>query len=355
MARESPGTRCLAADVGGSRTPDTRGTGDRRAHRDQIGPHTDTLIDWLGYWSSAPLRPHLRAEDPIVRVLLLGAGGLVGRHLRAALVSHDVVATTRDGAEDAIALDIRDTARLREIAGAARPDAILNAAAAVYAERCEREPVATRAINVEPVRALAEIADQQRATLVVLSSEYVFDGTHGLYTEEDAPTPVNEYGRQKVEIEALARTVGKHLVIRTSGVYGAEPARKNFVWQVVDALRRGDVFRVPSDQLITPTYAPSLAAGIVELLSDAATGTFHVVGPEVIGRDAFARLIATTFQLDRALIRPVKTSELALAAPRPPRAGLSDAKFRSARGHRTTPPAEGLLELAASLGAAIAS
>ena len=283
----------------------------------------------------------------MMKVLVLGAAGLVGRHVRAALAGHDVVATTRDGTESTTRLDVRDASELRRVVSGARPDVIINCAAAAHAERCEREPEATRAVNVGPVRVLCEIANEVRATLVVLSSEYVFDGTRGRYAEEDPPSPLNEYGRQKVAIEAFARRARRHLVIRTSGIYGREPARKNFVWQLADALRSKEEFRVPSDQLITPTYAPSLAAGIVELLSGGANGTFHVVGPRIVARHDFAILIANKFGLKSDLIRPVPTSELGLAAPRPASAGLSDARFRGATGHGTTSPEDGLRELAA--------
>lgn len=284
-----------------------------------------------------------------MRVLLLGAAGLIGRHLRSALAGRDVLACTRDGRDGTVAVDVRDADRLRAVVLDARADTIIDAAAEAWVERCEREPRETRAVNVEPVRALASLAAVRPAILVVFSSEYVFDGARGSYSEEDPTSPINEYGRQKVEIERLARCAPDHLIIRSSGVYGIEPARKNFVWQVVDRLRTGQPFRVADDQLITPTFAPSLAAALVELLDAGARGILHVPGPQVMRRDAFARLAADAFRLPLNLIVSTPTADLGLTAPRPPRAGLSDARLRKVLGRPSASPEDGLRALAAEL------
>lgn len=280
-----------------------------------------------------------------MRILVLGAGGQVGRHLVLALAHHDVLASTRDGRGGTTAVDVHDLDALARVVREVHPDVIVNAAADAYVERCEREPEATRRVNVAPVELLAAEATRIGAVLVVFSSEYVFNGSRERCTEEDPVNPINEYGAQKAEIEQHARRAERHLVCRTSGVYGAEVARKNFVWQVVDTLRAERRFRAPHDQLVTPTYAPSLAATISALLDRAATGIFHVAGPRIVERDEFAREIADVFRLDRSLVEPVTTAELGLSAARP-RVGLSDAKLRRTLGAGTTDPRDALRELA---------
>ncbi len=195
------------------------------------------------------------------RVLLIGAAGLVGRHVRAALDGRDVVATYhRDPVEGGVPLDITDAAAVRRLIAESKPAAIVLAAADPYVEGCERDPVGTRRINVEAPSAIRGAA--RDATLVVFSSEYVFDGTRLAYREDDAVAPLNEYGRQKVALEEIARSSPRHLVLRPSGVFGAEPRRKNFVWQLVDRLRAGGTFDVPSDQMITPTDAARRGVGV---------------------------------------------------------------------------------------------
>lgn len=268
-----------------------------------------------------------------VDVLVLGAAGLVGSHIRAALAKGRVVATYhRVEVPDAIPLDITDAEAVRRLITRVRPAAVVIAAAEAHVERCEREPEATRRVNVEAARAVIEAGSTLGATVVVFSSEYVFDGSSGPYREEDPSNPINEYGQQKVELERLARSAERHLICRTSGVFGWERGGKNFVCQLLSHLRAGREFAVPSDQAITPTYAPDLAAAVVRLLDEGRTGTLHVVGPQVLGRPEFARLVAEAFSLPASLIVPRPTTELGSAAPRPMNAGLRDDKLRVVLG-----------------------
>jgi dTDP-4-dehydrorhamnose reductase len=227
-----------------------------------------------------------------------------------------------------------------------RPAAIVLAAADPNVEGCERDPVGTRRINVEAARAVRDAAKD--ATLVVFSSEYVFDGRAGTYREDDPVAPLNVYGHQKVALEEIARSSSQHLVLRVSGVFGQEPRRKNFVWQLVDRLRGDGTFDVPSDQLITPTDAASLGTALRELLDRGATGTFHAAGPEIHSRVAFAHMIARAFGLDETRIRPRSTAELNLKAKRPEKAGLTDAKLRVLLGHGLRRPEDALADLADS-------
>ncbi len=279
------------------------------------------------------------------RVLLIGAAGLVGRHVRAALGERDVVATFHsDPIEGGVALDITDAAAVRACIAETAPDTIVFAAAEPYVEACESDPSGTWRVNVEgPAIARLAVPD---ANLVVFSSEYVFDGARGPYCETDPVSPINVYGMQKVALEELAASAPRHLVLRISGVFGQEARRRNFVWQLVDRLRAGKTFDVPSDQVITPTDAASLATAVVELIDRGASGTFHAAGPEIMGRVEFARLIARAFGLDEGLIVPRPTVELGLTAKRPASAGLSDAKLRDTLGHGLRTPTDTLVDLA---------
>lgn len=245
-----------------------------------------------------------------------------------------------------MALDITDRGAVNDLVSRTRPATVILAAAEASVERCELEPTETRKVNVFGTKNVADAAAGVGATLVVFSTEYVFDGTIGAYAEEDPVAPLNEYGRQKVEIESIARSVPSHLVCRTSGVFGLERARKNFVLQLVDALRAGRPFTVPSDQIITPSDADSLGRAVVALLDRGLRGTFHVAGPDRLRREDFARRVVAAFGLDAAGLRAVPTSQLGLAADRPLRAGLRDDKLRAALGYGLTPVEAALRTLA---------
>jgi dTDP-4-dehydrorhamnose reductase len=274
------------------------------------------------------------------RWLLLGASGLVGTHLQVALAGRDVVMTShRRPLPGAVVLDVTDHAAVTRVVSDTRPDVVI-VTVTEHTERCERDPDATRLVNVDGLQRVAERAPG--ALLVVFSSEYVFDGRTGPYSEEDAVAPINEYGRQKVAVESVARRRPDHLICRTSGIYGWSTARENFVCKLVDSLRAGRRFTVPMDQVITPTPAPDLAQAVVELVDRGARGTFHVAGPEILSRPEFARRVAAAFGLDASLIDAVPTSELGLLAPRPLGAGLRTDKLRGFFGHGLSPSAAAL-------------
>lgn len=280
-------------------------------------------------------------------VLVLGAAGLVGSHVRRAFAGRRVVATYhRTPAEDAIPLDVTDAAAVRDLIASVRPDVVILAAAEAHVERCEREPEVTRRVNVDATRAVVDRARTSGACIVFFSSEYVFRGDAGPYGEEAPLDPINEYGRQKAEAEAIVRSAERHIVCRTSGVFGWEPLRKNFVCQLVRALREGEDFAVPDDQAITPTYAPDLAQAVAELVAGGHVGAFHVVGPRVVARVEFARLVARAFRLPDDRIRPRPTPGLTLAAARPTNAGLRDDKLRSVLGRGLSEPSVALRDMA---------
>lgn len=279
-------------------------------------------------------------------VLVIGGGGLLGSHLRDAFRGPATTVTChRAPVDGAVTLDLEDEQATRRLIAGVRPDAILVAAAEPHVERCEREPAATRRINVDACRAVADEARRIGAMLVVFSSEYVFDGSKGVYDEDDVVRPINEYGRQKVELERIARSVPRHLVCRTSGVFGVEAAGKNFVYQLVRRARAGRRFRVPSDQLITPTSAPALASAVARLVALGVTGTVNVAGPRILARADFAAAVCRAFDLDTTLVDAVPTAELGLSAARPPRAGLSDAKLRGLLGEPLADPEDALRAL----------
>jgi dTDP-4-dehydrorhamnose reductase len=272
-------------------------------------------------------------------VLVIGAAGLVGSSVRAAFAGRDVVATRyRRDVSDAEPLDVTDAAATRALVGRVRPAVVILAAADPSVERCEREPAATRRVNVDAARHVAAAAAEAGALLVVFSSEYVFDGRDGPYDEDHATMPINEYGRQKVALEEIARALPRHLVCRTSGVFGWDDERRNFVCQVIDHLRSARRFTAPSDQVITATYAPSLGAALRDLVDGGHVGVFHVAGPRILPRGEVARLAARAFGLDESLIDERPTAELGLVAPRPRSAGLTTERLRSAIGRSLADP-----------------
>jgi dTDP-4-dehydrorhamnose reductase len=280
------------------------------------------------------------------RALVLGASGLVGSHLAAELGSGGWLVTgtyLRHSRPGLVPLDIARRDDVLDLVRRERPEVILCPAANPYVDLCEQEPEATRRINVGGTGHVVEAARDSGALMVYFSTDYVFDGEHAPYREEDACRPINEYGRQKVDAEELVRRHDRHIVARISAVYGWEHLRKNFVVRLIDTLRRRGRMQAWIDQVLTPTYAVNLARMVRELVEGGATGTFHVCGPQPIDRLNFSRTVCRVFGLDETLLDPVSAETTrGTLTPRPRNVGLSTEKLRRTVATAPLPPADGL-------------
>jgi dTDP-4-dehydrorhamnose reductase len=260
-----------------------------------------------------------------MRSLVIGASGLLGEALiRTAPQGNDCIGTShRQRVEGLVPLDITDMEAVRNLLANVRPEVVLLCAANPNVDLCEKEPELTRAINVLGVENVAQACTAINAKLVFYSSDYVFDGENGPYTEDARPNPICEYGRQKLEAETIVSSAAEqNLVFRITGVYGQERQGKNFVYRAVNTLRNRETLRVPKDQYGNPTLSEDLAIATWRLVDQDAQGILHLAGQEWLNRLEFAMLVAEVFQQSTAFIQGFSTAELGQVAPRPLRAGL---------------------------------
>jgi dTDP-4-dehydrorhamnose reductase len=281
--------------------------------------------------------------------LVIGASGQVGRAVLRAL-DRSAVGTYRARPEPALRqLDARDVGALRALLDELRPRTIFFPAAEPHVDWCETHPEEARAANVEPALQALTAARQRGARFVFFSTDYVFDGRSGPYAEDDSVGPLSVYGRHKLEVEERVLDAAG-TVVRTTTVYGEEqPPGKNFVLRLAASLREGKSARVPYDQLSTPTWSEDLGRAAARVADK--PGIWHVAGPDLLSRDAFARLIADVFGLDATLIEPIATASLNQPAARPMRAGLRTDKLRASTEVSLTPTRQALETLRASLQA----
>ena len=282
---------------------------------------------------------------------MVGASGLLGAYLyRSFSRSGPTVGTGFENVgDDLLQLDIRDEDATHALLDEHAPQAVICAAAVSNVERCETDPEWSSEINVDGTLALARAAAGVGATFVFLSSEYVFDGIDGPYGEDARTHPLNEYGRQKQQVERLmpAVTACDFITARVSCLYGHERTGKNFVYKLWNALNEGREFRAPCDQIGTPTAVANAADLIADLVLQGARGTYHVAGPEPMLRSQFALLAARELGLDPSLVRPTPTDDMGLVAPRPMGAGLCTERVREATGRRLWPPRDGIRAMVA--------
>lgn len=283
-----------------------------------------------------------------VRALVVGASGLVGGSVLRALGASGTGTYRSRARAGLVHLDASDEATFARVLDRVQPQTIFIPAAEPNVDWCEIHPDEARDLNLGPIRAALRVS--RGARLIGYSSDYVFDGRAGPYAEDAEPNPLSVYGRVKLEVEQLLLDAGQ-TVIRTTTVFGLEMEPvKNFVLRLIEALRRGEAVRVPSDQLSTPTFAGDLATASIRVAA-AETGVWHVAGPDVMARDELAYRVADVFGLPPTLIRPVATSDLNQAAARPLRGGLRCTRFIGTFGPPHRPVIDALHLLRARLQA----
>jgi dTDP-4-dehydrorhamnose reductase len=268
----------------------------------------------------------------VTDALVIGASGLVGGALKQLAQARGLrLAGTYSSypVDGLLPLDVSDANAVRRTILEIQPKTVYLTAALTNVDLCERDPGLSERVNVHAMRAVTDAARAIGAKLVTFSSDYVFDGAAGPYTEDAAPNPLNVYGKHKLEAERIALE-GDALVLRTCGVYGAEAQGKNFVVRLIQGNRAGQTWRIPVDQYANPTLARDLARAALD--GAHLSGVYHAAGATFLNRHAFALEIARIFDLDISRLVAVDTPSLNQAAPRPLRGGLTSTRLETALG-----------------------
>ncbi len=210
-----------------------------------------------------------------------------------------------------------------------RPQVIINTAAVTDVDRCEDDPSVAFLVNATAVGYLAGAAREVNAFFVQLSTDYVFDGAKGHYSENDTPQPVNKYGQSKLEGELASKAAGEDrcCVARTSVVYGwGRTHRPNAATYIYGKLRKGEKVSMVRDQFSSPTLNTSLAEMILEIVEHESPGIVHVAGATRLSRYDFALHLAEVTGLPDNLISAVDANQLQWKAKRPKDSSLDVSK-----------------------------
>jgi dTDP-4-dehydrorhamnose reductase len=262
-------------------------------------------------------------EEPaiVVKVLVTGAGGMVGREVVEALTPHDVVGL------DHARLDVADRDAVLAAVGSLNPDAIVHCAAMTAVDACESDSDRAFLVNALGTRFVVEAARRAGAYVVALSTDYVFDGAQPEpYNEWDTPNPESVYGRSKLAGER--EVDGSGAVVRTSwviGRYGANMAK------TILRLAAGDApLRFVDDQRGCPTVAADLATVLRSFVVERLTGTWHVTNQGPVSWFEFAQEVLRAAGHDPARVEPISTKDLVppRPAPRPANSVLDNRALR---------------------------
>jgi dTDP-4-dehydrorhamnose reductase len=274
---------------------------------------------------------------PIRKILLTGKNGQVGWELQRTLATlGNVIALDRQG------LDMANPDSIRRALREHQPQIIVNAAAYTAVDKAEQEPDLAMAINGTAPGILAEEAKRLGAALVHYSTDYVFDGNKNApYVEEDAPHPLNVYGKTKWAGEQAIQAAGvPHLIFRTSWVYGARG--KNFLLTILRLAKERDELRVVDDQFGAPTWSRMIAEATAQILAQQATsiaevsGIYHMTSSGQTSWYGFAQRIIEN--VSRAApgtapkVTPIPGSEYPTPAKRPGNSTMSNDKLNRCFG-----------------------
>jgi dTDP-4-dehydrorhamnose reductase len=228
-----------------------------------------------------------------MKIAVIGGNGQLGRDVVDAFLANgdEVCPLTHADIE---LLDIDGVAKcLKELC----PQLLVNTAAMHHVENCEKDPQKAFAVNALAARNLALISRNLGATLVQVSTDYVFDGSKGSpYGEQDTPRPLNVYGNSKLAGEYFVRSaVDKHFVLRTSALYGKNPCRAkgglNFIELMLKLARERGEVRVVDSEVVSPTSTADLARQIVALSRSDSYGLYHATAEGSCSWHEFARQI----------------------------------------------------------------
>ncbi|HTT17824.1 MAG TPA: dTDP-4-dehydrorhamnose reductase [Candidatus Sulfotelmatobacter sp.] len=265
-----------------------------------------------------------------MKVVVIGANGQLGNDVIRSFANNgdEVLGLTHAEIELSTPHSAADCLRSQS------PDLVVNTAAMHHVENCELQPDKAYAVNALGSRNLALVTRELNATLMHVSTDYVFDGAKGKpYLEEDAPRPLNVYGNTKLSGEYFVSTVNpKHFILRTSALFGEHPCRakggQNFIDLMLRLAKERRRVRVVDSEFVSPTSTRELAQQMVVLSKTSSYGLYHATAQGSCSWYEFAKEIFSaagiTVQLEVA-----SATEFPAKVPRPSYSVLENRRLKA--------------------------
>jgi len=278
------------------------------------------------------------------RILITGSNGMLGQRAVQFYSSKENIELLATSVEEKsvvdsveyISSDIKNRDEIKKVIHDYYPDFIIHTAAFTNVDLSEKLREDAWKINVKGVEYIAEAARAIDAHIIHISTDYIFDGKDGPYSENAKPNPVGYYGRTKLASENALKISGTFFtILRTNVLYGIAPnSRPDFVRWVINSLNKKENIRIVKDQINNPAFIDDLVQGINKIIDFKKTGTYNIGGKEFLSRYDFTLQIAEYFDLDKNLITPITTEELKQPARRPLKSGLIILKAETELGYK---------------------
>ena len=296
-----------------------------------------------------------------MKVLLTGSNGLLGQAVTSIFSRESDIELIQTSAEEKSyldygypykTLDITVKEDVKKIIEFYEPEIIINCAAYTNVDKCETERELSWKINVDGVKNLIIAARRSDSKIIHFSTDYIFDGKNGPYSEVSVPNPISFYGREKLASEnSLVTSDIRFTIIRTLVLYGiGNNVKPNFALWMLEELRNNRPVNIVTDQISNVTMIDDLAFGTLKIVEKGCAGIYNIAGSDILSRFDFAMKMCEVFKLNKELVSPITTASLNQPAPRPLKSGLITLKMESELGFRTMDSLEGLRLLKVQLG-----
>ncbi|MDA9987082.1 SDR family oxidoreductase [Crocinitomicaceae bacterium] len=281
-----------------------------------------------------------------MKILITGSNGLLGQKLVKQLLNKNVSFLASSRGENRnpqcpnthyVQMDITKPSQVSAIFQEYLPSAVIHTAAITNVDYCESNPSECEEVNVAATSILLHAAQSVNAQLIVLSTDFVFDGVHGNYKETDAPNPLSVYAKSKLAAEQLLQVSNykNWAIVRTIIVFGEgnNLSRSNIVLWAKEALASGKELNIIDDQFRAPTWADDLAWACIRIALMKKKGMFHISGPETFSIYDLVLRVAKSCGLETESLNKTTSESLNQAAKRPPKTGFDLTKARKEIGY----------------------
>ncbi|MCK5043482.1 SDR family oxidoreductase [Candidatus Pacearchaeota archaeon] len=231
---------------------------------------------------------------------------------------------------EGIKIDLTNFEETKKLILKVKPKIIIHCAALTNVDYCEEKPHEAELINSQTTKNLAEISKQINSKLIYISTDSVFDGEKGDYSEEDKPNPINVYGKTKLNGENYVKSICKNYTIIRTNIYGWNIRDKfSLAEWILNKLKKNETFFGFEDIQFTPLLVNNLGRIIFEICIKDIKGLYHIAGPEKCSKFDFAKIIAEVFCLNKDVIKLGNSDLVNFKAPRPKNISLDTEKIQN--------------------------
>lgn len=256
------------------------------------------------------------------KLVIIGSQGFIGNHITISM--NPAISTHYKNAPYLLDLRAPD---LKALPLSTETHAIITAGCANI-DDCNKSPEKTYAVNVTGTLQLVKQCREMGLFPILFSTDYVFNGKEGGYTESSFTCPINAYGKQKAELESRIHdvTCGNYLMLRLSKIFSTSAGDNSLLDEMMHNLTQEKTIRAATDQEFCPLHVNDLVTIIQELIDQNITGLINIGGQETVNRYALALKVCEALNVSTTLVKPISLDEL-MGSPRPKKTALNCKKL----------------------------